>query len=58
MSFRRRYDEKVVNSKLEISNFRDKKLRMYRVGHLTFGISTTGYFEFERCNNIYDVSEI
>ena len=29
---------------------------MYRVGHLAFGIST-GY-EFERRNNIYDVSEI
>jgi len=28
------------------------------VGHLAFGISTTGYFEFERRNNIYDVSEI
>jgi len=27
-------------------------------GHLAFGISTTGYFEFERRNNIYDVSEI
>jgi len=31
---------------------------IYRVGHLAFGISTTGYFEFERRNNIYDVSEI
>jgi len=30
---------------------------IYRVGHLAFGISTTGYFEFER-RNIYDVSEI
>jgi len=30
----------------------------YRVGHLAFEISTTGYFEFERHNNIYDVSEI
>jgi len=30
----------------------------YRVGHLAFGISTTGYFEFEKRNNIYDVSEI
>ena len=27
------------------------------MGHLAFGISTTGYFEFERRNNIYDVSE-
>ena len=24
------------------------------MGHLAFGISTTGYFEFERRNNIYD----
>jgi len=31
---------------------------VYRVGHLAFGISTTGYFEFERCNDIRDVSEI
>jgi len=31
---------------------------IYRVGHLAFGISTTGYFEFERRNNIYDISEI
>ena len=30
----------------------------YRVDHLAFGISTIGYFEFERRNNIYDVSEI
>jgi len=30
---------------------------LYRVDHLAFGISTTG-FEFERRNNIYDVSEI
>jgi len=28
---------------------------MYRMGHLAFGISTTGYFEFERHNNIYDI---
>ena len=33
---------------------------MYRVGHLVFGlpVSTIGYFEFERRNNIYNVSEI
>jgi len=31
---------------------------MYRASHLAFEISTTGYFEFERRNNIYDVSEI
>jgi len=29
-------------------------ISVYRVGHLAFGISTTGYFEFERRNNIYD----
>jgi len=34
------------------------RAKTYRVGHLAFGISTTGYFEFERRNNIYDVSEI
>jgi len=28
------------------------------MSNLAFGISTTGYLEFEKRNNIYDVSEI
>lgn len=39
------------------SSLKKKREKRYRVGHLTFGIGTIGYFEVGRFDDISDMTE-